>query len=60
MKHLRETFTDQEFARIKQVKDVCASETEKGKLNWHDFIEMLVDFYCDVQTESKKILELKR
>jgi hypothetical protein len=29
MKHLRETFTDQEFEALKQAK---------GKQNWHDFI----------------------
>ena len=35
MKHLRETFTDQEFATLQRAK----SETE---LNWHDFIMLLV------------------
>jgi hypothetical protein len=32
LKHLRETFTDQEFEQLKQAK---------GKLNWHNFIMIL-------------------
>ena len=31
MKHLRETFTDEEFERLKQLK-------ESSEKNWHDFI----------------------
>ena len=59
MKHLRETFTDQEFTRIKQVKDAAASEAESGRLSWHDFIIMLTDFYCDIENEFEKTSEVK-
>jgi len=34
MKHLRETFTDEEFAELLKTKKV-------SKLNWHDFIMLL-------------------
>ena len=34
MKHLRETFTENEFEALKKRKD-------KSKLNWHDFIMQL-------------------
>ena len=53
MKHLRETFTDQEFSRIKEVKDICASETEKKRMSWRNFILMLVNFYCDVSVSEE-------
>jgi len=36
MKHLRETFTDQEFANLKEAKKLS------GK-NWHDFIMTLAE-----------------
>jgi hypothetical protein len=40
MKHLRETFTDEEFQELKQVKK--RMKDGKGKpLNWHDFIMVL-------------------
>jgi len=35
MKRINETFTDEEFERLK-------SEKEKTGLNWHDFIMSLV------------------
>jgi hypothetical protein len=38
MKHLRETFTDQEFQRLMFVKQRIAKGNDKGKLSWHDFI----------------------
>jgi len=34
MKHLRETFTDEEFQQLLKAK---------GKMNWHDFIMQLKD-----------------
>jgi len=34
MKHLRETFTDQEFAELKEAKD-------RVKMTWHEFIMIL-------------------
>jgi len=34
MKHLRETFTDEEFEQLQKRK-------EQSKLNWHDFIMQL-------------------
>lgn len=34
MKHLRETFTDEEFEQLRKRK-------EQSKLNWHDFIMQL-------------------
>ena len=38
MKHLRETFTDREFANLKAIK-------EDTGLNWHDFLMLFVDEY---------------
>jgi hypothetical protein len=43
MKHLRETFTDQEFADLKEAK-------QKIKKNWHDLIYAAVLFY-EVESE---------
>ena len=39
MKHLRETFTDEEFKRLKEAK---------GTLNWHDFLMAYATkiYYC--------------
>jgi len=34
MKQIRETFTDEEFERLKKAK---------GKLTWHDFIMQLAE-----------------
>jgi hypothetical protein len=49
MKHLRETFTDQEFAELKTSK-------AESKLNWHDFIRMsrwFYEQYAQVATDLK-------
>lgn len=49
-KHLRETFTDQEFEQLKQAK---------GTLNWHNFIMKLVPLYIFVNLDDWEIAELK-
>ena len=36
MKNLYETFTDEEFEKLKEDKD-------KSKLNWHDYIIKLME-----------------
>jgi hypothetical protein len=38
MKHMRETFTDQEFEYLLKVKQLIAKGNDGGKLSWHDFI----------------------
>jgi len=40
MKHLYETFTDEEFEQLKQAK-------ENANLNWHDFIIMVAKEYME-------------
>jgi hypothetical protein len=40
MKHLRETFTDQEMQQLKTAK-------ENIGLNWHQFILLLQKFYLE-------------
>jgi len=55
MKHLRETFTDQEFAQLQTVKKLS------GK-NWHDFLLMLVPTVIVIGKDmtDEEIGELKR
>jgi hypothetical protein len=52
MKHLRETFTDQEFEALKQAK-----ENFGVKQNWHDLIYRAVLYYSI--TIGKSSLEMK-
>jgi hypothetical protein len=50
MKHLRETFTDQEFEALTRAKD------ESTFVNWHDFILSLAEAY----TFDGSFLKMKR
>ena len=55
MKHLRETFTDQEFAQLQEAKKLS------GK-NWHDFIMMCIPQVIIVGKDmsQEEVEELKR
>jgi hypothetical protein len=54
MKHLRETFTDQEFVPLQRVK-------EASGLNWHDFFLLYTGIKQDIvyytQAESNTVLK---
>lgn len=45
MKHLRETFTDQEYEALKRAKN------ESTFKNWHDFLMSLAPEYVEAKLE---------
>ena len=48
MKHLRETFTDQEFLELQKAKQF-------SQLNWHDFLLHAAQVY--LHSQSKLVLD---
>jgi hypothetical protein len=58
MKHLRETFTDEEFQQLLKAKD------KSGK-NWHDFImylsdDMVIETIETIQYEVAEAVEREK